>query len=473
VRVVADLLDEHLSADRFLQETALSGYDNGPSNLTVQDDQADVFETIAVELADAAMTKHKDRVFSGCDPSQAGGCKQAFFDGFVVRAFRRPPTPGEADRMGRLFDSAGVEATILAVLQSPAFLYREELGEDPPPGGSAPLSPYELASELSFLITGSMPDVALFAVARDGHLATSDDLRREATRLLKTPAAKEQLRLFFDEWLATTTLANTSKDPAFYPSLDPPLSAAMRRELDWLYARAADGTIAVLFGSSASLADARLARHYGIPADMSEFTEVDLDPAVRAGALSRAGFLTVHSGYDNSNPIERGVFVRHAILCEPPRPAPPGVPRNVPTDHAKTTRDRYAAHTANPFCMSCHTSIDGIGFGFEQFDAIGALRTEENGNPVDTSGLLYDSDGADGAFSGVTQLEEHMLASPRLVDCFGRQLYRFAMGIAETDADDATIRSIANGKSVDSQIADWVLAVVGSRAFRERGVEEP
>src|SRR5439155_8806960 len=142
------------------------------------------------------------------------------------------------------------------------------------------------------------------------------------------------------------------------------------------------------------------------------------------GILTRAGFLTVHAGFDSSNPIARGIFVRASMLCAPPHAPPQSVPKSVPPDGARTTRDRYEQHVHDPFCQSCHAAIDGVGFGFEQFDGIGAFRTHENGVLVDTSGTLMDSDGADGPFVGASELGARLLASPRLPSCFAVNMFR-------------------------------------------------
>ncbi|HEY8042353.1 MAG TPA: DUF1592 domain-containing protein [Polyangiaceae bacterium] len=484
IRVVSDLVGVKVSPDRFLPESSDTGYENGPDNLTVQADQAATFEQLAGELAKPAAAAQ----LAQC--AQAGqdvtACKQAFFDGFATRAFRRPLTSGEANRLGALFDSAAgvaglsgaLETTSLAILQSPGFLYREEIGgapaDDAP--GAVRLAPYELASELSFLLTGTMPDDALLAAAGSGSLATPADLRREAARLLATPAARAQRRLLIDDWLATSRLASVVKDPAAYPGFDGALQGAMRSELDLFYDFAVSdrGTLADLFGDSTSFVDARLARHYGSAggATDADFPPIALDPGTRSGVLTRGGFLTVHSGYGDSNPIERGVFVLSALLCTPPRPPPPDIPRTVPPDDTRTTRDRYAAHASNPFCQGCHAAIDGVGFGLEQFDGVGATRTQENGYPVDTSGLLVDGDGTGAPFVGGSQLGALLVASPRLSQCFVRQVYRFALGVAESPADQPTIDDLSGGFTAQSAIDALLLDLVGRRAFLERWTQE-
>ncbi|WP_394841772.1 DUF1592 domain-containing protein [Pendulispora brunnea] len=481
-RVVADLLGEDIDPKRFTGESLDTGYDNGPANLTISDEEQ-VYESLAFELGGVAVQKHLDRVLGPCVVTVQGeaACKRAFFEGFATRAFRRPLEPDERARMERLFDeartigggfSAALETTVSALLQSPGFLYREELG-GAPAGSTVHLTPYEMASELSFFLTGSMPDDTLLQAARDGTLSTPADLRREGARLLATPRGREQLAHFLDGWLVTTRLSGTTKDHAAYPAFDAKLLQSMREELDRDYAdvMANGGTLQDLFTSNVSFVDGRLARLYGLPApnpDANAFQKVSLDPATRSGIMTRAGFLTVNSGYDYSNPIERGIFVRNAVLCIPPRPPPPNIPRNPSADGAKTTRQRFEQHTANPFCQTCHQGIDGVGFGFEQFDGLGVLRTSEDGVPVDTSGFLHDSGDADGPFLGVAQLEDRIAQSAQMDKCFVRQMFRYAMGRGENARDQGSLSNLSRGFSAQTPIGELALRIVEDRAFRER-----
>lgn len=479
--VVADLFGEDLGPRDLLPETSETGYDNGPARATVQADQAERLEAWAVTVARAAVVRHLGVVQGGCDVSTAGEdtCRRAFVDGFATRAFRRSPTTSEAQRLGAVITEgareggfvAGLEAGVLTVLQSPAFLYREELGEPLEGGrGRVRLLPHEVASALSFFLTGSLPDEALAVAAREGRLATGEGRRREATRLLGMPRARVQLAHFLDAWLATARLDTTAKDAAEYPTFNATLRRGMRGELDTLYGDVAtSGSLTSLFTSTRAHLSDGLAGHYGVPGE----GDVELDGALRAGVLTRAGFLTAVSGYDDSSPISRGVFVRAAILCAPPTPPPAGIPRDVPVPAAGTTRDRFAAHTKSPFCQSCHEAIDGVGFGFEEFDAVGAHRTTERGGVVDTRGQLLESDGADGPFVGVVDLERHLLASPRLTTCFQRQLFRFAMGAAESERDEPTFKALGAHFTVETPLVELVLAFVESRAFVEREAVAP
>jgi len=499
--VVRDLLwDNTQPASGFLDDSYANGYDNGSALLTVQTDQAERYQLAAEQLAQTAVNNHLVELLGGCIPDKplpgqtvaspnnlrpmadGGPCVDRFFQTFPQRAFRRPPTADEIARLRGVYQTAarlggyplGIQTTIEAILQSPAFLYREELGVlAAAPGAPATLSPYEVASELSFFLTGTMPDDELLAAAGEGRLSTHEDLVREASRLLQTDGARANLRQFFHQWLATNRLPTVTKDPAFYPTFNSALAASMSSELDLFFDDILwnrSGSLRELFTSSSSFADERLGALYGVGAGPG-FAPVSLDPELRKGILTRAGYLTVHSATSHSSPVERGVFLRQALLCTQLPPPPPDVLRLAmmeQPDPSKTTRERFAAHSTDPFCHSCHQYIDPVGFGFEEFDAIGAFRATENGKPVDDSGTLLGTRDADGDFQGVSELSERLLTSRQFQDCVVTQMFRFAMGVAETTDDREILARISNQFSVDQPLLELILAIVGSPLFAQR-----
>jgi len=459
VRTLDRLLGITISEHRFLEDSLDTEYDNGPVTASVQLEQADMYERVAWEVADTAVQDHRDRLLGPC------GCKAGFFDGFVRRALRRPPTAAEQARYLAIWDEAAamggdfdesLRAVTATILQSPAFLYRSEVGS------GDRLDAYEIASQLSFFLTGLPPDDELLAAAATGKL----NVRAQAERLLGTDDAREQFRHFFDQWLATWQLGTLQKDYRVYPRFDGDLVTAMRNELDEFYEYVVfdspGRSLHELFDSPIGFVNDRLADHYGVAAPGSDTAvPVQLDPNIRRGVLTRAGFLAVQSGYDNSNPITRGVFVRVALLCAHQQPPPPGIPRVPPgTTDARTTRERFAEHVANPFCMKCHDAIDGVGFGFESFDAVGAFRTTENGIAVDASGKLVDSHDEDGPFAGVIALEQKLAQSRTVADCFVRQMFRNATGAAEGAEDEAFIGALLEHFDAGTPLVDLAVRIV-------------
>jgi hypothetical protein len=173
--------------------------------------------------------------------------------------------------------------------------------------------------------------------------------------------------------------------------------------------------------------------------------------------------------------VPRGVFVLHEMLCTPPLSPPPNVPPQEPvstaTAHHLTTRERFNIHLSQKFCNDCHSTIDGVGFGFEQFDGMGVYRTTENGSPVDTSGNLVGTD-VDGAFVGVAQLEQKLAGSQEVVACFVKQAYRYAMGREESPAAKEVLGAMQSAFTASSPMTDPLRALLGDKAFVLRTVAQ-
>ena len=483
--VVRDLLgDASRPADAFVADVYPNGYDNGSALLAVQSDQATAYADAAHTLAVNAVASSLDRLLGGCDPS-AQDCKTAFFDGFAARAFRRPLSDGERTRLGALIDDTAatsdaptaIQSAVEVILQSPQFLYREELGATDAPasaGAMARLTDYEVASELSFLVTGSIPDDILWSAVRAGRFSTAADREWHARRLLETPAARDAMRAFLHQWLATDRLPTMTKDATVYPELDPALAASMKSELDALFDDVlwyGDGSLRDLVTRDVSSVDAELGAIYGVaaPADGVQRAAVRLDRRTRGGLFTRAGFLAAHSDSDSSGPIARGVFMLQSILCTPPPPRPANVPpaptASDATAAGMTTRQRFAQHASDPYCARCHTAIDGVGFAFEEYDAIGRFRTVDNGQPVDASGEVAGL----GPVANAVELSARLAGARQLSDCFSRQLYRWAMGQVEPDGD--SLGWLADRFSTDDRITELVVSLIESPQFVQRTFE--
>lgn len=500
--VVRDLLgDATQPARSFVGDVYSNGYDNGSAGLAVQSDQATSYQVAAESLAAAAVARELPTLLGECNGEDAEACADSFLDGLAARAYRRPLTDTERQRLRDVFDeqrllatatvshpssagpnrrssslAAGAQAMLEVVLQSPQFLYREELGATDAGEGVTRLTSYEVASQLSFLITGSIPDDELWDAAKTGRLETTDDRRREATRLLGTPLARDTFRSFLHQWLTTDRLSTVTKDHAVYPGFDAAMAASMSGELDRFFdglLSSGTGSLRELFTSPASYVDPTLAALYGAQTVGDGFQPVTLDANVRRGVLTRAGFLAVHAAADSSGPVARGVFVLETVLCSPIPPPPPNVPSPPPaTDPsvmALTTRQRFDAHVGNATCAGCHRRIDGVGFGFEQFDGIGAFRTTENGQPVDATGRLVGTGETDGAFDGVTELTTRLAGSRRLRDCYAKQAYRYAMGQVEPGGDD--LRWLTDSYDSDDRLTDVLIALITSPSFVTRSFE--
>ena len=490
--VVRDLLgDSSRPAQRFIPDAFQNGYDNGSVGLAIQSDQVMSYQTAAEALAANAVQGQLGQLLGGCDVATAGeeACADAFFSTFLPRAFRRPATPTELARLRDVYRNAarllgfngGIQTALEAILQSPQFLYREELGPleaDSTPGNPVRLTNYEVASELSFLLTGTSPDDELWRAVEAGNFQSREDYRREAQRLLASAGARDTLRAFLHQWLATDRLPGLTKDLTAYPSFSPALAASMSRELDQFFDAVSwegRGSLRELFTSSQSFADPALGALYGVPVAADGFQPVALDPTLRQGVLTRAGFLSVHSAIDSSGPIARGVFVLQSLLCAPPPAPPANVPPAVPSGDPRaqdlTTRERFEAHVSTPFCAACHQMIDGVGFGFEQFDGIGAYRTTEKGKPIDSSGTLVGTAEIDGPYAGVSELGTKLANSQQLRDCFVKQVYRYGMGQVEPSDSAGALAELASDFTSDAKLTTVLLDLVQSPLFVTRSVE--
>lgn len=455
----------------FARETRPEGFffdDHGPGRV-VAGEQGEAFVRAAEAIARAVTLPE----VTSCSGGDRGACADAFLERVGRRVFRRPLTGGERARyraaiVGGADHVSGARRALAGMLASPGFLYRSELGERREDGTYA-LTTYELASLLSYTFWGTLPDDALFAAASSGELASKEALEREARRLLASPRARPMLRTFAEQWLGIETVTEVDKNRDLYPGFDDELRAAMREETTRFFEHVAlDGSHRVeeLFKADYTFASARLSRHYGI-AGVSATTPVRVPypDALRAGVLGHGSVLATTGHSDQTSPIRRGLFVRSRLLCQefpPPPPNAGGVPK---VDPNATTRTRFAQHTENAFCKSCHQYIDDIGFGFERFDTVGRLRTEEAGRPVDSRGDMNDVEGLGtktrAPFATLRELGETLAKSEAAKTCIARQYYRFARGVLDDDicsTADLRARFAASGHDLRELFVGVVLA---------------
>jgi hypothetical protein len=424
-----------------------------------------------------------------CDPVAMGEteCAHAFIDSFGRRAFRRPLRDVERTQMRDLFAAAesfdvGIRLVLQAFLQSPYLLYHVEAGEAAADGETVvPLTSYEVASRLSYFLWDSMPDDDLLDAADAGALTTVEDVRAQAERLLADPRSRAAIASFHLQWLQVDGLENIEKDEVLFPGFDTALAEAMKTETvdfaDYVL-REGDGSLDTLLTAPWSVIDdPALAELYGVgvPAAHVPGEPLELDAAERAGLLTHAGFLARFAHTNQTSPVHRGVVIRTNVLCQQLPPVPEDVD-NTPPDPAPdaTTRERFAEHTSNPECAACHVLIDGIGFGFEHYDAVGAFRTMEGTLPVDASGnLLAVSDIPEGEFDGAIELSAMLAQSEEVRRCVAQQWFNFGMGRVQGDEDDCSTDQIYERfEASEWNVRELMLAVVETAAFRYRRLEE-
>jgi hypothetical protein len=444
---------------------------------------AEQMQAAAEGIAERALTK-LDSILP-CTPAAIGedACAEKFIQDFATRAFRRPVTAEESGRLSTLYASAkdswgfsaGIGLVIRAVLQSPHFLYVLELDGDAKPGAKLLLTPWELASRLSYFFWSSTPDAELMALARSGELTQPEVIEAQARRMLNDDKAKDSVRAFHVHWLELEGIDTISKDSEYYPEFDEQLRHSMREETERFVEHAVleDGRLGTLLGASYSFVDAKLAALYGAPAPTSAWQKTALPAGQRAGILTQASFLATQAKPNASSPVYRGKFVREALLCMT-LPPPPNdlviVPPN--PDPNATTKQQFAQHSADPACSVCHRLMDPIGFGFESYDGIGAFRSHQNGLAVDSSGELLDTEDVDGKFQGAVELAARLLESEQVRDCVARHWFRFAVKRGEIDdLDSIGAAKHAFGKS-GHDIRELMVAIALTDGFRYRKSEE-
>jgi hypothetical protein len=451
-RTIADLLGiDSDYGQRFAADPVVDGFANDAEALELSPLLADQYRAAAEEIAGSISLNP----LLPCDPYQVGysGCAALFIEDFGYRAFRRPLVQSDVDRYLDLwtlvatedgFDE-GLRWVLTAMLQSPHFLYRSELGVHQG-DGVFQLTDWEIASELSYTFWGTMPDEELLAIAGAGELQTPEQIQAQAQRLASDPRVLETAADMVEAWLLLDRLQTVSRD-----GLDQELRDAMRQETrDLIQDIASDnGSLADLMQARHTFVDEALADHYGL----AETGEVPLDGERYGGLLTQGSLLTTYALPTGSSPIHRGVLVRERLLCEELPPPPSNLDTSPPAvDPNASTRERYTEHSANPQCASCHEKIDPIGFGFEHYDGLGRWRATEEQHPIDASG---DVDGQD--FDGVAELSQLLLEDTRFRSCFATTWERYATGVESCAADPGDVRFL-----------DPLIALPTKLSFRQR-----
>lgn len=389
-------------------------------------------------------------------------------DDMAPQIFRRPLTADEKARYSALA-SSDVATALHAMLVSPAFLYRSELGEGS--DGKYKLTPYEIATALSYTFIGTTPSRELLGAAAHGELANTPGLEKWARALLADPRAREQVGEFALQWTGAQNVLVAEKRPDLYPDWDKSRAALATETRSFVQQVVFDGegTFQGLMTANYTVLDAVAAKFYGV----NGTGKVMYTDGQRAGLLGHAAILATTSHSDQTSPIQRGLLVRRNFLCQELPPPPPnggGVPD---IDPNATTRDRFAMHTSNPGCRNCHQYIDPVGFGFEHFDPVGRWRTTENGHDVDAAGDMNDVEqlGTDtGApFASLPELAQTIAQSHAAQSCFVRQYLRFSRGVRETLAERCARLSIESKfAAAGGDVRELMVQSVLSPDFVER-----
>jgi hypothetical protein len=338
-----------------------------------------------------------------------------------------------------------------------------------------PVDPDTLAARLAFFRTDDLPDEALRAAAASGALSTPEGVSAEAARLVNGAAMTGVVARFHQDWLHLDALDTATKDSTRYPAFDDALVASLKTETDlfttevvWL----GDGTYDALFSSGSTWVNSDLAPLYGLPDPGAEWVRVELDPALRPGLLTRAGWLSAHAYSSASAPVRRGAFVLEQLLCESLDP-PPGVSTTLPETDTEivTVRDQLEAHWTDEACSGCHLRIDPVGFAFEHYGALGEWRdTWEDGIPIDATGTFDDPAGE---FDGAAELLALLADSDRARACYAQRWFEYAVGRAAEAEDACTLRELSSRfQASGGDLRGLMVDITLTDAFRARAPHE-
>jgi hypothetical protein len=480
-RSVRDLLDVQGAAGaRLPADPTVHGFEGFAETVSVSQLQADGYMRAA---EDASAQIDWTSVLSCDATSDDLTCAQALIDDFGERAFRRPLLPQERRVFVGLFElmemdqgfEVGVASVVQAMLQSPQFLYRIELGEPDIEGLIVPLTSYELASRLSYLLWASTPDGELLAAAADGSLSHDAVLEEHVDRMLADPRARDVVGRFVEQWTGIGSVDSVLKDALTYPTWSPELAHDLREEtrrfsVDVVFD--GEGTLEELLTADYTVANLAVANHYGLEGSSSleEWVRLDLPADQRSGLLTQPSLLARAAHSNQTSPVHRGLFVFEQLFCGVQPQPPDELDITLPAlDDNTSTRERFARHTQDPLCAGCHSVMDPIGFGFENYDAVGLWRaTEGDGIPVHGSGVLTYSSQQD-AFDGAVELSAMVAAAPEVQACFVNQWFRVSAGRDATDADDCALQTLDEAFE-DGDILELIRAIPTTQTFRTRPV---
>ncbi|NDJ11363.1 MAG: DUF1592 domain-containing protein [Acidobacteriia bacterium] len=413
-------------------------------------------------------------------PEHTPACARRIIENTATRAWRRPVTVAELDRLAKLaatvrkdsekFDE-GLRIALEAILLSPNFLFRIEREPTAPATGTYNLNDFELATRLSYFLWSSLPDEPLMRAAREHKLTQPGGLQTQLKRMLTDPRATALIDNFAGQWLSLRELDRRKPDPVRFPLADDEILEAMKTEsllfagailrenrpiLDFL-----DGRFTYLNGA--------LARYYGLPGVNGEaFRKVELDGVQRGGVMTHGAILTLSSYATRTSPVLRGKWVLENLLGTPPPPPPPDIPALEEKDLGSTAsvRQRLEQHRANPACAVCHNQMDPIGFGLENYDAAGRWRTHDGKFAVDSSGKLPGGQ----TFDKPQDLRRIMRDTPEaFTRNFVEKMMTYALGRGLEPSDRQAVGAIQQRLAANGyRFATLLEAILESPAFRQR-----
>lgn len=421
-----------------------------------------------------------------CDPASGQACVEKIVANLAHHAYRRPGTRLEVASLMKFVAMArssgqsteqGIQLALEAMLVSPEFLFRIERDPNPLDAEKAHrLSDTELATRLSYFLWSSMPDDELLTLAEAAKLRDPATLDAQVKRMMTDKKAAAFADNFAGQWLEIRNLDSITPDPQKFKAWTPELKNEMRTETNMFfhYVLSENRPISEFIDAKYTFLNEDLAKFYGITGVKGpDFRRVDLTTDQRGGVLSQASVLAVSSYPSRTSPTIRGKYVLNNILGDPPPPPPPDVPA---LDDSKigaevSMRKQLEEHRANPVCASCHSKMDVLGFGLENYDAIGKWRTMDGKFPIDVGGTMPNGK----AFQTTAEMRTVLMASmPQISRCLIEKVMTYALGRGMQTYDNRGIDQINKTLAADGyRFQTLIYEVVRSLPFQSRRGETP
>lgn len=434
--------------------------------------------------AGVSMTSSRERIFV-CQPQAASeerACAARISQNLAQRAFRRPVSEAEVERLLQFYDQgrtlaggfdSGVEHLVAAILVSPDFMYRAL--PPAPDSGEAEvyaLGDLELASRLSFFLWSQPPDDELLQLAIDGDLKRARVMKAQIERMLADPRAQALVSSFALKWLNLDDLDAVQPDPAIFRQFTPVLRADFEEELSRFLASVLleEQPVTALLDANWTYLNENLARHYGVPGVIGpQFRRVELSDERRFGLLGKGAVLLRTSYGDRTSPVLRGAWVLEKLMGTPPSPPPPNVETDlsVPEGQQVTTvRARLEQHRDNPSCNQCHGVIDPIGLALENFTVVGQWRERDlDANAaIDASTVMPNGT----AINGPVELRQELMKRPEMfAQAITEKLMMYAVNRELEYFDMPQVRAIVKEAADDDyRLSALIRGIVNSDAFR-------
>jgi hypothetical protein len=448
----------------------------------------DAAEVIAARAIEADLQEIEVRsepghvIICGHAPdAHTAACARRLCRNLAERAFRRPVSATEVRRLKKIFTDARKDGAVFheaaelvsqAVLVSPHFLFRiERTRPEVISLRMRDIGHYELASRLSYFLWSSMPDDRLFRLAEERRLREPGVMESEVRRMLLDSKSEALITNFAGQWLELRNMEEVHPDPDRFPEYNDALRDAMRQETEMLFATIVqeDLSVSLFLDADFTFLNEQLANHYGIEGvDGHVMRRVPLDGSRRGGLLTQASILTLTSYPTRTSPVLRGKWVLENLLGTPPPPPPANVPPldETKAETAQSLRAQLEQHRADPGCASCHSMMDPLGFGLENYDPIGRWRESQLGEPIDSSGELPSGE----RFANSAELRSVLLVHREdFVRCITEKMLIYALGRGLERYDKLAVDEICDQmEQSDFRFSTLVTGIADSLPFQKR-----